>query len=69
MIKNAIEKLLPKEDKFYKLIRDLAEQSHQAAINLKAFVDSKSDAEQKVAVESIGACRKESKRISTLITA
>lgn len=68
MIKQAIEKLLPKEDKFYSLIGQLSEQARECALHFKTFVESQDKQQRATASEAVNKCRIESKRLSAEIT-
>lgn len=68
MIKQAVAKLLPKEDKFYVLIRALANEALQAAIHFKTYVDSSDQAQRTAALNTIRSTREASKTLSADIT-
>mgnify|MGYP003392015536 CR=1 FL=1 len=64
----SLSKLLPREDKFYVLLEDLARQGKLAAHHLKKCVESGSAAEKAVEQKSIAVCKAEAKRLSAEIT-
>jgi uncharacterized protein Yka (UPF0111/DUF47 family) len=68
MLKAAVAKLLPKEDKFYTLIGALAEQARQCAGHLQNYVRSTDDTAKKQAVKAINECRAASKKLSADVT-
>lgn len=61
-------RLMPKEEKFYRLIEDLAAQARIAGNHLKTYIESKNIQEKTQAAEAMKACRAESKRLSYDVT-
>lgn len=60
--------LMPREDKFYRLMTQLADQAQLCARHLKTYIESK-DVEQKTsAAAAMRACRTEAKNLSSDVT-
>ncbi len=68
MIKTLLSRLLPREDKFHRLLRELAALAAQVALYLKNYVEAKDAPERASAMEDITRCRMESKRVNAEIT-
>lgn len=64
----SLSKLLPREDKFSRLLQDLSAQGKLAAQHLKTCVESTSASEKTAAKTAISACKAEAKRLSSEIT-
>jgi uncharacterized protein Yka (UPF0111/DUF47 family) len=61
--------LLPREDKFYKMLKELESQAHISARLLKSLVDNRHDADAiKQASEGIYKAKRESKKAMEVIT-
>lgn len=63
-----LSRLLPKEDKFYDLLENLAAQGKHAAQHLKSAVESANPQEKAAAQRAISGCKVEAKRLSAEIT-
>lgn len=61
-------RLLPQEDKFFKLMRAASVQAQTAAAILKKFVETDNDSERESYGRELAQCKAESKRISEQIT-
>jgi uncharacterized protein Yka (UPF0111/DUF47 family) len=68
MIKSAVSKLLPREDKFFRLIGDLAAHARESALHLQTFIQSKDKGERSAAAKAVNECRLKSKLLSSEIT-
>ena len=68
MIKTAVAKLLPREDKFFSLIRALSEQAKQSATHFQLYVESTDDKTRKEALKAVHECRAVSKKLSAEVT-
>ena len=63
-----LSNLLPREDKFYVLMRALSDQAHTATLLLKDFMDARDDATRAQAGQKIAASKAEAKRLIEKIT-
>lgn len=63
-----LSNLLPREDKFYKLMRAQSDQAQTGAILLKEFIGAKDTAQREEAGRKIAACKGESKRLAEQVT-
>lgn len=63
-----LSKLLPKEDKFFELMRALSAQAHDSAVLLNAFTAMSAGAERDVVSKKLVAIKAESKRIMQNVT-
>lgn len=68
MIKAAIARLQPRENKFYILIESLSAQAKDCAFHLKLFIESDDAAGRARAREAVERCRRESKALGSEIT-
>ncbi len=68
MIKEAVAKLLPREDKFFRLIGNLAGEARQCALHLDTFVNSSDKNQRASELAAINECRIRSKKLSSEIT-
>jgi uncharacterized protein Yka (UPF0111/DUF47 family) len=68
MIKSAVAKLLPREDKFYRLIRSLSAQARLSATHFKIYVESTDEQARKQALMGVQECRAVSKKLSAEVT-
>lgn len=68
MIKQAVAKLLPREDKFFRLIGDLAKEAGQCALHLDTFVKSGDKGQRADELSAINESRLRSKKLSSSIT-
>lgn len=68
MIKEAVAKLLPREDKFYRLMGGLAEEARLCAIHLDTFVKSGDKNQRASELTAINESRVRSKTLSSDIT-
>ncbi len=63
-----LSNLLPKEDKFYVLMRALSDQAQSGTLLLKDFIDAKDGTARDAAGQKIAACKAEAKRLIEKIT-
>ena len=63
-----LSNLLPKEDKFYVLMRSLSDQAHSGTLLLKDYIDAKDNASRQETGRKIAACKAEAKRLIEKIT-
>jgi uncharacterized protein Yka (UPF0111/DUF47 family) len=68
MFKEAVAKLLPREDKFYRLMGGLAEEARLCAIHLDTFVKSDDKSQRTTELTAINESRIRSKTLSSDIT-
>ncbi len=63
-----LSNLLPKEDKFYVLMRALSDQAQSGTLLLKDFMEARDGAARDAAGQKIAACKAEAKRLIEKIT-
>lgn len=63
-----LSNFLPKEDKFFELMRALSAQAHDSAVLLNAFTAMPNGAERDVVSQKIAAVKAESKRLMQRVT-
>ncbi len=68
MIKEAVAKLLPREDKFFSLIRALSAQARQSATHFQLYIESTDEKTRKEALKAVHECRAVSKKLSAEVT-
>ncbi len=68
MLKAAVARILPKEDKFFTLLNQLAVQARECAVHFKKYVEADSQQERDTAKRLVAESRLEAKKISSEIT-
>jgi uncharacterized protein Yka (UPF0111/DUF47 family) len=68
MIKSLFSWILPREDKFYKLIEGLAAQAQECAVHLKTCVESTNPADRAEASRKASAAKGQAKLLSAEVT-
>ncbi len=68
MIKKLFSLLLPKEDKFFRLIEQLSVQAEASAVSLKTCVEAADQPARAAAAKKAADSRTEAKRLSTEVT-
>ena len=63
-----LSNLLPREDKFFVLMRALSEQAHDGTVLLKNYIEAKDVTSREDAGRKIAACKAEAKRLIEKIT-